>query len=157
MISSVWAGMHGALAGTLATTVMTGFFGLARWTGLYPEQFPPTKITKSALDAVGLRAETGDDAEIAVAAAAHWAFGTGAGAVFGVLQKWLHLRLPGILQGAAFGLLVWIVSYMGWVPAAGLMSHPRNQRPDQVLVLVASHVVYGASLGGVVQAIERRG
>ena len=53
-----------------------------------------------------------------LAAAAHFAFGGTAGAVYGLLAP--HLPLHPVLNGVAFGLGVWASSYLGWLPATGL-------------------------------------
>ena len=61
-----------------------------------------------------------------------------------------------LLQGIVFGSAVWFVSYMGWVPALGLMPPPHRDRPGRQLVMVLAHWIYGATLGAVVQVFGRQ-
>jgi uncharacterized membrane protein YagU involved in acid resistance len=135
---------------------MTAFMKMSQWTGLYRDELPPAKITQAALDAAGMRAGVDDATETALTVANHWAFGTVAGTLFGAVSPVLRLPLPPALQGTVFGLVVWFISYMGWVPAAGLMRHPRQQRLDQALMPLLAHVVYGLTLGMAFGALERR-
>lgn len=149
------AAAGGAVAGGIATTAMTVFMKLAQWTGLYRDEIPPKKITGRALAAVGARARLDEEAETALTAAGHWAFGMLGGALFGGLHKLLRLPIPTFVHGIIFGLLVWLVSYLGWLPAAGLLRHPAHQRRDQALMPLLAHVVYGASLGAAFETVDR--
>lgn len=141
------AALNGALAGGVATTLMTVFMKASQWTGLYRDAIPPEKITKRMLRAVGMSAHTNAASETALTAAGHWAFGMAGGAIFGVLHRFLRLPISAPVHGLIFGLLVWFVSYMGWIPAVGLLRHPKRQRWDQALMPALAHIVYGASLG----------
>ena len=50
-------------------------------------------------------------------------------------------------RGALFGLLVWGVSYLGWVPAAKILPPAHRDRRDRQVTMVIAHLVFGASLG----------
>ncbi len=148
--------MYGAVAGGVATTLMTIFMKASQWTGLYRDEIPPEKITKRALRFVGLGGRMNNASETALTGVAHWAFGMAGGAVFGVLHRFLRLPISAPIHGLIFGLLVWFVSYMGWIPALRLLRHPKDQRRDQALMPVLAHVVYGASLGAAFDRLEGR-
>jgi hypothetical protein len=47
----------------------------------------------------------------------------------------------------AFGLAVWTASYAGWLPATGLRRPPTSQPVGLEALMIAVHVVYGATLG----------
>ena len=146
----------GAVAGALATTVMTAFMKAVQWSGFYRDDaLPPEKITERVLDKTGVSAETDQRDETLIFVAAHWAFGMVAGALFGLLHRRLRPPVPTLVHGTIFGLLVWLVSYPGWVPALGLMRSPRRQRQDQAALPFLAHVVYGASLGLSFQSLDR--
>ena len=147
--------MHGAYAGALATTAMTGLMKAGQWMGFYRLEIAPKQITERALDKAGLQRQTSEDEEILLTALNHWAYGTGSGILFGILRRRLDLTLPGSIQGIIFGLALWVISYMGWVPAVGLMPAVWNQRRDRAIELVLAHVVYGATLGFSFDAMER--
>ena len=42
---------------------------------------------------------------------------------------------------------VWIASYVGWVPAAGLMPRPSRDRPGRPTSMVLAHWIFGGTLG----------
>lgn len=136
--------LAGAAAGGLATLGMSAFMFAGRRAGLLG-RMPPEKITARALDALGVhRSRRGQDVAASVM---HLAFGAGAGAVFEPARRALRLPVPAALQGAVFGTAVWAVSYMGWVPALGIMPPPERDRPGRPAIMLAAHWVYGAGLG----------
>jgi hypothetical protein len=145
---------HGAYAGALATTAMTAVMKAGQWMGFYRLEIAPKQITEHALDKAGLRRETSEDEEILLTALNHGAYGTGSGILFGLLRRRLDLPVPGSIQGIGFALGIWVVSYMGWVPAVGLMPAVWNQRRDRAIELLLAHVVYGATLGFSFDALE---
>ena len=73
---------------------------------------------------------------------AHFAFGAGAGALYGLLAPRRFREGTGI----AYAGLIWVTSYLGWLPALRL--HPPVARDDRVRQIgnAAGHVVYGISL-----------
>ena len=74
----------------------------------------------------------------------HVGFGSAAGAIFGVIApKRLIARLP---MGMAYGAAIWGVSYLGWVPAFGIMTPADRDRRDRQMVMLAGHLVYGTAL-----------
>ena len=148
--------MHGANAGALATTAMTGLMKAGQWMGFYRLEIAPKQITERVLDKAGLQRQTNEDEEILLTALNHWAYGTGSGILFGILRRRLDLTLPGSIQGIIFGLALWVIGYMGWVPAVGLMPAVWNQRRDRAIELVLAHVVYGATLGFSFDVMERQ-
>jgi len=86
------------------------------------------------------------------ALAAHFAFGAAAGALYGSVEMPLRRRYP-VGSGIAYGLLVWGVSYLGWVPATGLMAPATRQPAQRNAMMIGAHVVWGAALGLAVEAL----
>lgn len=142
----------GAAAGTVATLPMSALMLLAQRLGLMGVQ-PPRRITDAALDTVGARAP--ERARRALTALDHLAYGAGTGAVFAVVQRAVPRAVPRPLLGAAHGLLVWAVSYAGWVPAAGIMPPAHRDRADRQSTMVAAHLVYGSVLGALTARLLR--
>ena len=139
--------LKGAAAGAVATIGMSGLMAVGRATG-WLGRMPPEKITARALDALHVsRSREGQDA---LATVLHLAFGAGAGALFEPLRRAARVPVPAPLLGAAFGTLVWGVSYAGWIPALGIMPPPRRDRPGRPAVMLAAHWVYGGLLGALV-------
>jgi uncharacterized membrane protein YagU involved in acid resistance len=137
--------LRGALAGGLATAPMSGLMMGAKQLGLVGGM-PPEKITAKFLNKAGIqRSKTQQDV---LATLTHVGFGAAAGAAFGVIApRRLIARLP---LGMAYGTAIWGVSYMGWVPALGIMPPADRDRRDRQMVLLASHIVYGAALALIV-------
>ena len=142
------AGLIGGAAGTLATIPMTAVMLLAQKLG-YLGEAPPRLITSAAIsneDQPPPDLET----ERAASAVTHFGFGAASGTLFGLLAS--AVRLPGsrIIQGVLFACVVWLVSYKGWVPALNIMPPPEKDRPDRPIVMILAHLVFGATLGWLV-------
>lgn len=145
---------NGFVDGIVATVPMSAFMLLAQRLGAMGKQ-PPAKIAEA-----GLRAAGADDVprpvEKAASALLHFAFGGVAGSAFAVLARRAERR--GLISsrnrrsragiaGAAFGSMVWAASYMGWVPALGIMPPAHRDRPDRPWSMLTAHWIYGATLG----------
>lgn len=152
VVSGAARGFAGGLVATLAmSAVMLG----AQKLGLVG-RLPPRKITNAALGAFGLRRQTSEPTQRALATINHFAFGGVCGALFGLAHEVWRVRAPSshgvrghrapIAAGIAFGSAVWAVSYAGWVPALGIMARPTRDRPGRQPALVLAHWVYGAAL-----------
>jgi hypothetical protein len=78
----------------------------------------------------------------AAAAIAHFVFGALAGTGFAFLPDESPIR-----TGVKYGLSVYAGSYLGYLPATGLVT-PRSQRSSfREAELIFAHVVWGATLG----------
>jgi uncharacterized membrane protein YagU involved in acid resistance len=57
------------------------------------------------------------------------------------------------LKGALTGLAVWAGSYLGWLPAAGIL-RPATRHPwRRNLLMIIAHVIWGVTLGEVVRKL----
>jgi hypothetical protein len=74
----------------------------------------------------------------------HFGYGAAVGAPYTALTD----RLPGkpVYKGMAYGLLVWTVSYLGWLPATGLWK-PKEESAKRKGLMIASHLIWGGFLG----------
>ena len=146
--------VRGAAAGTVATVFMSALM-LAGWRAGLLGRVPPEKITTRFLRNLGLHPDKRQRA--AAATLAHLAFGAAGGAGFAALRR-RSSRGPSAVQGIAWATGIWAVSYLGWVPALGLLPRADHDRPGRPEVMVAAHWVYGAVLGLLLadrQATER--
>lgn len=101
-----------------------------------PERYPlpPREIVDS------VAAPEDEELTKDVALAAHSAFGAAAGAVLGAALPRLR-----VASGAAGGLMVWAASYLGWLPAAGVLE-PATEHPARRNMLMAGvHLLWGAA------------
>lgn len=135
----------GALDGLAATAAMSGaMYGAKRagWLG----KPPPETITERALRAVGAR-RVSRDTTAGLALLAHFAFGAASGALYAAPRRRSRSMGRAAVEGAAFGALVWTVSYAGWIPALGILPSPPNDREGRPASMFASHLLFGAALG----------
>ncbi len=138
--------LKGAAAGFAATVPMTiAMEGLRA--ALPREQhrrMPPREIVDRTVDKAGAAPEVDRGDRVAITTLAHLAFGTLAGAVYGAM---VGSRRSSVLKGVGFGLAVWALAYGVGLPSLGLHPAAADDTNDRNAVLLASHVVWGATLG----------
>lgn len=160
---------RGLLSGALATVPMSGIIALGWMTGLLRTP-PPEEITANALEhAVNEGSEILEVPEFAVGSAvdAPAAFKTGwimahllYGSLCGLLFVGLRAGVPAAPSrplGIGFGLLVWLGSYLGWLPVLKLYPRPEADSPGRVAVMIVAHIVFGWSLAEADRRLEARG
>jgi hypothetical protein len=76
--------------------------------------------------------------------AMHWAYGTGWGAVYGLVAGTVAVR-P-LRGGLTFGAAVWAMSYVQLVPM-GLYEPPWRYPPQAMAQELGYHLAYGAGVG----------
>jgi len=149
--------MNGALAGFVATAPMSAFMWTARELLPPAEQYPlpPNQIVADVAAKAGVEeAAAGPDHALATAAA-HFGYGAAAGALYAVLP---HQISPSpALNGILFGLLVWSGSYLGLLPALGILRPATEHPAPRNALMIAAHVVWGATLGVAVDYLITRG
>ena len=85
---------------------------------------------------------------------AHFGYGAAVGSLFApVVEK---TGIGGVGSGLLFGLTVWLVSYLGILPALGLFPPPHRETPHRNLLMIAAHLVWGAALGALLAAEDQR-
>lgn len=139
----------GAAAGALATVTMSTVMVAGEKAGLMPGQ-PPKHIVRGLLPGSKRRRKPGEGA---LAALAHLGFGVAAGAAFGLLAPRPGRRVP---LGVGYALLIWAISYQGWAPRLSALPPIARDIPGRPAVMAAGHVVYGATLAGVLNLLEPR-
>ena len=135
--------VFGALAGLAATMVMTGamrhLFGQVGPENRYP--LPPREITERVVPA-------GQEAHLQTGTMlAHFGYGALAGAIFALLP------LPR-MSGVPYGIAVWALSYLGWIPAVGILKPATRHPRERNLLMLAAHFVWGAALEAGLRELE---
>ena len=143
--------IRGAFAGTIATALMSAVMLGGRRLGV-TGTLPPEKITSKLLRSHGIHPDRGQ--QDAIAAGLHFAFGAVAGGAFGVVAR--RVPVPSVPLGIAYGAGIWGVSYMGWIPAMGLMPRADHDDRGRQAVMLAGHLVFGATLGVLAGRRRRR-
>ncbi len=128
---------------------MSSCMALARTVGILGEP-PPVKLTRRLARHVGLPEPEGAEL-IAAALLAHLGFGATTGMIYAALPV---QRRGAASTGVAFGVLVWALSYAGWIPRLALMRPPSRDRPGRPLAMIAAHMVYGLTMAAL---LRRRG
>jgi len=125
----------GGIAGFVATLAMTS--AMRRMHRKLPAKerypLPPRELTERTLaPPAGLAPD--------LTLAAHFAYGAGCGALLAAVNPRMG-RVAGALAGGG----IWLASYMGWIPAFGLLKpateHPRRRN----LVMLGAHFAWGWS------------
>jgi hypothetical protein len=133
----------GALAGFSATLIMTS--AMQRMHERLPrrERYPltPRQIVETKAALVPRRALA------SATLVAHFIYGGGTGAIFGAL-----MRRPSLCAGMIFGAGVWGASYLGWLPALGILTPAARHPPRRNALMLAAHLLWGAATAiGVVE------
>ena len=138
--------LAGAAAGLVATAPMSAVMKVLHTQLPAEEQYPlpPRQITVNAADAVGA-APKDEETQHELTLAAHFAYGATCGAIYSTLED--RVGGPAAVKGIGFGLAVWASSYLGWLPAAGLLAPATKQPARRTALMIAAHVVWGAALG----------
>lgn len=85
--------------------------------------------------------------------AMHWAYGTGWGALYGLIHSSL-VRESKVRHGLLFGSGVWAMSYAQLVPM-GLYELPWKYPPKGIGMEVSFHLVYGAGVASAHRLLDR--
>jgi hypothetical protein len=145
--------LRGAAAGALATVPMSLTMLAAKRAG-WMGKLPPEKITQSALNAADLPVDRQERKLLSLIA--HFGYGVGCGSLFALLLGNRSSSPSAPLLGTAFATLVWAGSYVGWVPALGIMPTATRDRPGRPESMLVSHWVFGAALGALVRRFVSR-
>ena len=135
----------GGIAGCVATLAMTAAMrrmhrGLPRAES-YP--LPPRELTDRALAPPPSVAPD-------LTLAAHFAYGAGCGALLAAANPRIG-RLTGALAGGG----IWLASYMGWIPAFGLL-RPATDHPNRRnLLMLGAHFAWGWSTAAGMRELGR--
>jgi hypothetical protein len=84
----------------------------------------------------------------------HWGYGTGWGAVYGIVQGTRPRRGRAVSSGLAFGAFVWAMSYVQLVPL-GLYEPPWKYDATTLALDLSYHLAYGAGLGATYAVLAR--
>ena len=137
----------GALAGFIATAPMSLSMVLG-WR-LLPRQerypLPPRMIMEELTERVGIEDHLNNAELTGLTIFSHFGYGAAFGSIYGLFEQ--RIPLDASLKGTLTGLAIWVGSYLGWLPAMGILSpatrHPRRRN----LLMIIAHVIWGVMLG----------
>lgn len=163
---------RGLIAGVLGTVVMTAWQELSTKLqssaqsdeaagSVAAEQQPqdpweqasaPAKVARRILEGVFHQAVPSQRIGL-LTNAMHWGYGTGWGAIYGLIQG--TSPGPALRRGVLFGTGVWAMSYVMLVPV-GLYELPWQYAPQELGMDLSYHLAYGAGVGAGWAAVDRR-
>lgn len=157
MTRSVDAVIRGGLAGLAGTAVMTLMMRKIAPAvvpdEMRPDGFAPAKVVTWAEAESGHPHALTESQEMKAAMVAHFAYGSGSGAVYGLLRSELP-DLPAPLLGAMFGIGLWAIGFEGWMPALGVQERTTEKPPEKWPMPIMGHVVYGATTAVAYESLE---
>lgn len=157
MSKTIDTAIRGALAGLAGTAVMTMMMRKVAPKvipeDMRPDEFVPKKPVEWAEEQLGHPNALTESQEMKVALAAHFTYGSGNGALYGLLRSRMS-GLPAPLMGAMFGVGLWAVSLEGWMPALGIMEAPTEKSLKKVPMPIMVHVLYGATTALAYEALK---
>ncbi len=145
----------GAAAGLAATAPMTLAMKLMHEQLPREEQYPlpPRQVTEGMAEAAGVNEHLAEEERKAATWVSHFAYGAACGALYGALSGGRAAGHPAV-AGVCFGVAVWAGSYLGWLPAAGILSPATEHPARRNALMVAAHVVWGATTGVVLERLS---
>ncbi|HEX8707905.1 MAG TPA: DUF6789 family protein [Pyrinomonadaceae bacterium] len=148
--------LYGALAGLAATVPMTAVMGLLHRALPEHERYPlpPREITMEIAEEVGVKEQLDEPGRVGVTLAAHFGYGAAIGALYAPLAR--RSPLAPALSGAAYGLAVWAGSYLGWLPAMGILRPATQHPPRRNALMITAHLVWGVAAGVMLDELQER-
>lgn len=148
----------GALVGLAATAPMTLAMKLMHEQLPREERYPlpPRQVTEGLAQKAGLGEHLDEEEREAATWVSHFAYGAACGALYGAVAG-ERLDVHPLLAGAGFGLAVWAGSYLGWLPAVGVISPATEHPARRNALMIAAHVVWGATAGVAVARLSDEG
>jgi uncharacterized membrane protein YagU involved in acid resistance len=148
--------IKGAVAGFLATIPMT--LAMRELHRRLPSKerypLPPRLITEQVLGPRTLRSLT-EPQRVGTTLAAHFGYGALTGALYPLIAR--RSGRGETMAGIVFGVGVWAASYLGWIPASGVLTPATEHPARRNLLMLASHLVWGASTALIYRAFARQG
>jgi uncharacterized membrane protein YagU involved in acid resistance len=135
--------LKGALAGSIATGTMSGVMLLMYYLLPWRDQrfpIPPEHVTKRL---AGWRRSQKEQSTW-MTWVLHFGIGAGSGALYAPFAHFV--RLPSLLRGMVFGLLVWAIGYLGVLPAADILPPATRHSAGRNLMMIVAHLVWGLVL-----------
>ncbi len=148
--------LRSGVAGLIATAPMSVFMLLTQRFLPRGQQYalPPELLTHEMAERAHIRPFLSKRQIVVATLFSHFGYGMVMGAFYGPLEQ--RKPLPSPLQGALFGLLVWVGSYFALLPLAGARESGHREQGRRNLMMFAAHLIWGSSLGIVAHALARK-
>ena len=137
----------GALGGLSATGPMTIVMIILHRILPFKERYslPPREITVHLAQKADLHKKLNSEARAALTLINHFGYGALAATAYALIES--RFGANSIVKGLAFGAAVWVVSYFGLLPAAGILEPATKHPPSRNLLMMAVHLIWGLFVG----------
>src|SRR5215211_6182976 len=139
--------LNGALAGFVATAPMSVSM-LIGWRLLPSREkyhLPPRLITEEITEQVGIEDRLSENELIGLTVVSHFSYGALFGVIYALFEH--NLSIHTSIKGALAGVGLWVGSYLGWLPAMGILT-PATRHPwRRNLLMIVAHVIWGVTMG----------
>ena len=139
----------GAIAGLVGTYAMTG--AMRRLHKRLPEEERYQLTPREMVDSVAAQADVAvaNEPKKDITLAAHFVYGAAMGALVSAMNP-----DPGKRTGALAGGAVWLASYMGWIPAVGVLKPAAEHPARRNMLMIGVHLVWGASTAAAIRELR---
>jgi putative membrane protein len=142
----------GAVAGGIATVPMTLFMLMAHrvlpaW---QQDALPPEKITGEMAERADVHLQK--QQLLGASLVSHLGYGASMGSLYMLFSS--KLKFSPLLKGSLFGLIVWSVSYLGWLPAGRFAASGPNETKQRNALMIVAHLIWGSVTGMVAAQIS---
>jgi uncharacterized membrane protein YagU involved in acid resistance len=148
---------NGALAGFTATIPMTVAMEAMHQSLPQRERYPlpPREITEKITNEVSTNEYLSESGRFGLTMLSHFTYGAAAGVVYASIAQRYHPS-P-VWGGVTFGLALWAGSYLGWLPATGVLRPATEHPPRRNALMVTAHIIWGATAGILVDCLRDQG
>jgi uncharacterized membrane protein YagU involved in acid resistance len=112
---------------------------------------PPREITMKLTEALGIQKKLGRDARAALTLVNHFGYGAAAAILYSLVE-W-RVPVSSLAKGPIFGALVWLVSYLGLLPALGVLNTAAKHPHSRNALMFVVHLVWGLFVGVFVESL----
>ncbi|WP_425613592.1 DUF1440 domain-containing protein [Anatilimnocola sp. NA78] len=84
---------------------------------------------------------------------AHYGFGAAVACLYPLAMRVIPIR-SAVIQGMAFGLQVWVVSYLGLLPIADSVGRAGNRTFRVNGTMILAHLIWGTSVGVISKCLQ---
>jgi hypothetical protein len=111
--------------------------------GARRQAIPPRQITRRLAAKAGIARKLDAEQISAATYGAHIGYGAAVGAAYPAFAA--RVGGPPLFTGALFGFLVWSGSYLGWLPAAGILRPATREPAGRNAMMIGAHLVFGVA------------
>jgi hypothetical protein len=145
----------GAVSGVLATAPMTAAMFAMHRALPRRERYapPPWLIARQLVRRTGAEEVATPEQVSAFGWFSHFAYGGALGAAYAPLAR--RLPLPRRFSAPAYALALWAAGYLGWLPAARILTPATEHPARRNALMIAAHLVWAAACGAALAALGR--